>query len=58
MQSINKLQGEKICLIYLDNKQFSRPLEMFSHIKLTPRKQNNFVIYKIIFYVIEELPSS
>lgn len=59
MKAINKLPGEKIYLTYLDSKQFSRPMEMFSHIKLIPQKRNSFMLYRIMFYGIEaELPSS
>ena len=59
MKSINKLPGGKFYLAFLNHKQFSRPLEVFSHIELIPPKQNNFVLHKIMFFVIEaELPNS
>lgn len=44
--------------MYLNDKQFSRPLEMFNHIEFTPKKQNDFILYKIMVCVIEaELPN-
>lgn len=59
MKSINQLPERKIYLTYLDSKEFSRPLELFSHIELTPPKQNKFMLYNIMLYVIEaELPDS
>lgn len=31
----------------------SRPLEVLSHIKLTLPKQNDFMLYEIMFYAVE-----